>query len=234
MEPWVADLIKDISGVIVGWALGLASALVVEWWKERRKIGAIKVAVLRELRETAYRLLCIVYKAEGRRGGLSRQLLEWMHPQVQRYAGPNPSEGFLAGVAGLLARSDAELAQLAAYEKVNTPPQFWPREEASYAMAAAAQAHDLEPDYTVRLLDILSHLRMFNEVRENGIYYSRLTFAPGPLCLTPENHAKAVQNADAADEQIARRARIIVDRITALEEKEGLRSNVGTRVSLSQ
>lgn len=29
---------------------------------------------------------------------------------------------------------------------------------------------------------------MFNEARENGIYYSHLTFAPG---VTPENHAKA-------------------------------------------
>lgn len=216
MDPLVADVIKTTSGVVLGWALGLASALLIEWWKKYKQVRAIKMAVSRELRELAHRLLFIVYVVERRQGNLNRQLLEWIQQQIQRYVGPNPSEKVLAAVGELLKKSDPELAAFAAYEKANTPPSFFPREEASYATAAVAQVHEFAPEYAVRLLDILSHVRMFNEARENGLYYFRLTFAPG---VTTENWTKAVQNVDATDEQLARRARIIVDKITALEEK---------------
>lgn len=218
MAPWVVELIQDAAGVGLGWALGLASALIVDWRRDKKKVKAIKTAVSRELREVAHRFLGVVYKGEGRAGRLNREVLEWMRPQVERYAGPNPKEGFLSGVSGLLKRSDAELAQWSASEKANTPSQFYPREEAPYTASVAGQAHDFEPDYAVRLLDILSHLRMYNESRENGLHYTRLTFAPG---ITDENHARAVGNADAAEDQMSRRARIIVNKITALEEKFG-------------
>jgi hypothetical protein len=56
----------------------------------------------------------LVYNVECRRGGLNRQLLEWMLPKIQEYAGPNPKDGLLAGVAGLLGRSDADLGKAAA------------------------------------------------------------------------------------------------------------------------
>jgi len=216
MDPWAADLVKDTARIVLGWALGLGSALLVECWRNRRKIGATKIAISRELREVAYRLLAVVYMAEGRKGRFDRKLLEWMQPQVERYAGPNPSEGFLAAVAGLLKASDAELAQLAAHLQATTPPKFLPKQEASYTTAVISQAHEFEPDYAVRVLDILAHLRMLDEARENGLYYHRLTFAGG---LTSENHAKAVQNVDLTEDQLSLRARIIVDKITALEQK---------------
>jgi hypothetical protein len=168
------------------------------------------------MKEIAHRLLVIVYRVEARRGGLNRALFEWMLPQIERYAGPNPKDGMLSGVKGLLTRSDAELAALAAREKGTATPRFWPSEDAPYSSAALAQAHDFNPDYAVRVLDILSHLRMFNETRENGRFYARLTFTPG---LTEENHGKAVVNADGADAEIALRARVVIEKITALDEK---------------
>lgn len=215
MDPWAVELVKDLAGVLIGWALGLGTAVFVESRKERKRIRGIKAAVALELQEIAHRLLLGVFKTESRCGTVNRELLEWMLPLVQRYAGPNPKEGVLAGVAGLLKRSDEELAALAAHEKATTPPQFWPREEAPYTSIAAAQAHDLEPEYAVRLLDVLSHIRMLEDLRENQMYYSRLTFAPG---ITDENHEKAVRNADAAEEQRGKRARIIITKISKLLE----------------
>jgi hypothetical protein len=165
----------------------------------------------------ALRLVFLINKVERRQGRLNRELLEWMRPQIQRYGGVglNPSKNFLSMVEGLLKSSDDELAQLAANEKSNTP-LFYPREEASYATETVVQAHDFEPDYAERLLDILSHLRMLNEAREDGLYYLHLTFTPG---MSAENHEAAIQNWSWAGEQIALRARIIVDKITALEQK---------------
>lgn len=214
MAPWVADLIRDAAIVILGWALGLGSALLVDWRRDRRKISATKTAVSRELRELAYRLVCLVYMAESHRGRLNREVLEWLRPQVERYAGPHPKDGLLGGVSGLLKGSDAELARAAAHG-ASLSPQFYPSQEAPYSEAAAAQAHGFDPDYAVRVLDVLSHLRMYNETREQEVHYSRLTFAPG---ITPENYERAVRNAVQAEDQLSRRARIIVDKITKLEE----------------
>ena len=70
--------------------------------------------------------------------------------------------------------------------------------------------------YAVRVLDILSHLHMLNETRDNGIYYDRLTFASG---LTQGNYDNLVRNAKASEIHIARRARVIVDKITELETR---------------
>jgi hypothetical protein len=214
--PWITDLIKNLSGVVLGWILGLATSSFVEWRQKRKKVHAIKIAVSKELREVAHRLLVISYTGEFMQGRLNRELLEWMYPLVKRYEGPNPNDQFLAAVEGLLKSSDEELAKLAAYQKKTMQPQFWPGEEASYATASASQIHDFDPKYAVRLLDILSHLRMFNEARERWEYYFQLTFVPG---LTSENYARTMQNVNATDEQITKRARIIVDKITDLEQK---------------
>jgi len=218
MAPWVAELIRDTTGVILGWALGLGSALLVDWRRERKTVTAIRIAISRELREVAYRLIGIVYTAEAHRGRLNREVLEWLRPHVERYAGPNPRDGLLAGVSGLLNRPDAELAQMTAYKRATSSPKFYPREDAPYTEAVVAQAHDFKPEYAVLVMDVLAHLRMYNEVRENELHYTRLTFVPG---ITEENHALAVGNAEQSEDQLSRRARIIVDKITQLEEKFG-------------
>lgn len=215
MDASTADFLKGVANVVLGWTLGVVSAGFTQWRKDRKRARATKTAIARELRETAHRLLALIYKLEERHGGLNRNLLEWMRPQIERYEGPNPKGGLLAGVSGLLSRTDAELAQFAAHLQKTTPPQFVPREDAPYTTVAVAQLHEHDPEYAVRALDVLSHIRMLNESRENELYYSRLTFAPG---LTTENHEKAMWNASQAEQQMARRARIIVDKITELEE----------------
>ena len=52
---------KGFGGVILGWVLGFASALLNDWVKGHRKRKAIQRAVSTELLEVAYRLLFVVY-----------------------------------------------------------------------------------------------------------------------------------------------------------------------------
>jgi hypothetical protein len=44
MAPWVSDLIRDTATVVVGWALGLGSALLVDWKRDRKKTNAVPMA----------------------------------------------------------------------------------------------------------------------------------------------------------------------------------------------
>jgi hypothetical protein len=57
---------------------------------------------------------------------------------------------------------------------------------------------------------------MLNDARENGLFHTRLTFTPG---LTAANHERVRQGVDNAEIMMARRARIIIDKITALEDQ---------------
>ena len=139
----------------------------------------MKAAIRRELRETAHRFLGLVYMLERRHGGFNRELLEWLLSQTERYEGPNPREGMLTGLRGMLGQSDDQLYAMAAHFQATMPPQFVPVEEPAYTAGSVSAIHDLEPDYARRVLDILAHIRMLNDARENGLFHTRLTFTPG-------------------------------------------------------
>ncbi len=81
-----------------------------------------------------------------------------------------------------------------------------------------AQANEFDAAFSERVLDILSNIHMFNEIRDNGLFYQRLTFESG---LGDANYIKVLQNADMAEHELSKRARIIIDKITALEEQLG-------------
>lgn len=227
MSPDTIEFLFDAGNVVLGALLGFAGATWSDWWKDRKTARAMRTAIRLELRETAHRFLALIYTLNKRHGEFDRELLEWMKPQLERYEGPNPRDGMLAGVTELLAQPDAQIAAIAAHFKATMGPQFVPLEEPAYATASIGAIHDLEPEYASRVLDILAHIRMLNDARENGLFHTRLTFTPG---LSKENHQSTRQGVDNAEIQMARRARIVVDKITALEDRypeRGTRS--GTR-----
>ena len=177
----------------------------------------MKRAISCELKETSLRLLVAFYRLEGRNGRLNRATLEWVHARAKRYAGPNPSDKVLAGVSGLLKGSDADLATLAAQWKAKAEPVlFIPLEHTSYTSAVVHELDTHDSAYVVGVLDILSHLRIFNSMSEDSRYFSRLTFTAG---LTNESYKNAIINAEQFADQTAYRARVIVDKISALEDE---------------
>jgi hypothetical protein len=212
---------EQLVGVVVGWVLGLGSTELVDRWRQKRKVGRIKIAISKELREVALRLISIVYMFEGSQGRLNRELLTWMELQLGRYAGPNPGDELRTVISKALQGDDEVISRMNQLEKAHARPHVWSKEEAGYTVAASGRADEFEPDYAVRVLDILSHLRILNELRDDQVYYMHLTFASG---ISSENHARAVRNAALAEEGMARRARIVIGKITELEEAYPLKT----------
>ena len=195
------ELVGTLIAVFVGWALALASGWIRERNKERKQSLAIQRAIRAELIDVGYRLVAVVYLIYDRKGTLlNRKVLEWMLPWAERYTGPNPKEGFLAGVKVLLSRSDAELKQHAdrQADKPSEPSLFVPRVETSYTSAVVAHVQDFDSDYAQRVLDVRAHIRMFNDTRENCLFYQKLTFTPN---LSDENYTSAIHGAEAHTRQ---------------------------------
>jgi len=217
----VSELVETLLAVFVGWALAFASGWLFEWNKERKECLAIQRAIRTELLDVGYRLVGVVYFVYDRKGTLhNREVLEWMLSYAELYAGPNPKEGFLGGVKELLGRTDAELQQYADLQagKPSEPSLFVPRVGTSYASAVVAHVQDFDPDYAQRVLDVLAHIRMFNDTRENCLFYQKLTFTPN---LSDENYTSAIHGAEVSLEELAKRARLIVDKITVLVVQRG-------------
>jgi len=202
--------------VILGWALGFGSGWLIEWKRERKKCVAIQSAIRTELLDVGYRLVATFFVIYDRKGTLhNRKVLEWVLSYTELYVGPNPKEGVLAGVTELLSRSDAELKQYADLQagQPSEPSLFVPRVETSYTSAVVAHVQDFDPDYAQRVLDILAHIRIFNDIRENCLFYQKLTFTPN---LSDENYTSAIHGAEVSLEELAKRSRLIVDKIKAL------------------
>lgn len=216
MDTWLG-VVKDFGGVILGWVLGLGSALIVDKVKGREKREVVQRGILTELREVAHRLLFVVFLTKRRHRKMDRNLLEWMQTQIDKYAGPNPKDGVLASVKGLLLQTDADLGKFAALEKATSATGLFQLSvETPYASTAILQADYLDSLFSQRVLDILAHIRMFNEIRENLLFYQRLTFESR---LGDENYKTVLQNAVVTEDQLSERARIVIEKISALEEQ---------------
>jgi hypothetical protein len=204
--------------VVLGWALGLGTALLLDWKRNQQKVSAARTAMLAEFDEIAYRLIGVVFKLDLQHSRLDRKRLEWLGVASDRYKGLNRLEGLPDRFSEILATPEAELAQVNALFKAIGKSSFIPEEDAPYATASIAQAHDFEPAFAVSVMDVLSQIRMYNEVRENALRYTVMTFETG---LDKANYDLILGNADAADEQLAKRARIIVDKIHELRTQYG-------------
>lgn len=218
MTGWAVDFAGDAARVVLGWALGLGSAVIVDWRRRSRKATAAKRAILREFDELAYRLVPVVFKVEARRGRLDRKTLQWLRDVTGRYDGPNLQNSLPTGFSEILKATDEHLETARALLAAQTKPSFFPAEQVPYASAMVSQAHVLDTDFTARVMDIVSHVRMYNEIRDSGLHYTHMTFDSG---LDESNHARVVENADNADDQLSKRARVIVDKVAAIQDDFG-------------
>lgn len=206
---------EDAFNVVLGAVLALASSGGAGWLKGRQRDREMRAAIRKELRETAYRLLAFVFTVGRRHGMFDRELLMWMKEELERYSGSNPSQNVLAAVNALLAQRDDTLATMRAHLQSTTLPQHVPREDPAYTNASVASLHNLGEDYASRVLDVLAHLRMFNEARDYAEFYMRVTFTPG---LSGDDQDSAQAGIDNSEKSMLNRAKVVVGKISLIED----------------
>lgn len=208
----------ELLGVVVGWLLGVVTAflgwvvtLFVGWARERHRRAAVERAVRTELQESAYRCALTVFAIGRDHGTLNRAALEWVLPEITRYAGPNPSAKVKSHVEQLLALPDESLTAFLRSQERRGPSHLV-EEVVVYTPAVLKELHDLSPRFAAGVLDVLAQIRMFNDAAAVVHRFHEHAATAGDdahavSLLATSRHAEA---------EAASRARQVAERIAAL------------------
>lgn len=200
--------------VFLGWLLGLLGPVIVDAIRRRYRNTEIRKAVLSELSEARFRLAAIVYVLEVRFGTYNRQLLEWLLPLLEDYRGPNPNKQIAALMRKQLACSDAQLAEIAQAQKADPEGGLAVKKyRLPYIDSRVADLGLFDEQSRALILDIRSNVDLFNEQVDEAWFYFRLTYESG---VSEENHRRAALGAEKSYQNLATRAREIIERVNRL------------------
>lgn len=195
MQLMIVNESKDVLLLILGWLFGLLSPGIIDYFRKRREIKAVRTVTLTELRETQLRLLMMVFRIRSRYGVLDRKFFDWAKSILERYDGINSGESLLRTIGPLLKMDEKELSELLQYHaQQNSRPEAGlslKKLSTSFLEANMASLAILEKDFVGHLLEIKTRIGFMNEMVDESRYYFQLSFQIG---ISPENHKIANLN----------------------------------------
>jgi hypothetical protein len=199
--------------LVLGWLLGLASAPLAEWVKDRRRKNQVAIAIRRELHELQYRLALVSFSVELDVGdGFNRDFIARTKQLVSGYRGALLDPEMMRKLDVFLKYTDAETAEYVAHVRAKNRGKVIPPFEAPYLDSVMGDLRLFSPDVQTSLLSIRAHLGMLNDHIETSAYYERLTFTN----LEGENYATVVANGRQGLQQVGKLSRRIAEMIQAL------------------
>ncbi len=209
-------LAQTLFFLLLGWALGLASPIILDSLRRRRENKEVRAALKIELGELHYRLAMVAYTIQTRLGKFNRETLNWFRPIVLNYKGVNPIDGLLGTIDRLLELSDAQIHQLAQAQAGKSVPEsalVLKKYSAPLLESKFAILSSLDTELQNRLLEVRVYLSLFNEDVDQARYYFQLTFSGN---TSEGNYDRAVQNLLECNKSAASKAQIIVDHISKI------------------
>lgn len=200
--------------LLLGWALGLLGPAVVEAIRRKREVIPVRKALLDELHELKYRLAISAYQTERRFGTISKPYLQWLRNIVIAYKGRKPKDSILTFIDGELALSDEQFAILTKRELANADGGLALKKYLAPLLDSRIPSlWFFDSSFRQRLLDVRAELDLLNEEIDQAQYYFGLTFTK----LEEDNRARVDCNLTEAYRQIAKRAKVAVEKIGELE-----------------
>lgn len=211
------DSVEKFWLLLLGVLLGLLCPAIVDAIRRQREVVPVRKALLGELHELKYRLACAGRRIEERFGVVDRSYLQWFRSVVVEYEGNKPKDSILEFVDAQLNLTDEEIALDAKRKLADSGGGL---ELKKYLVplldSRIPSLWFFESRFQHLLLDVRAELNLLNEEVDEARYYSRLTFTK----LEGDNQSRVESNLIASYRQIARRAKITVDKISELEKCE--------------
>jgi hypothetical protein len=108
----------NLSGVILGWLLGILGQRPIIYIQQSFKKPAIKKSIIAELMDLRFSLATTSYLLSSRVGEIDKKYLEWIHPILKSYDGFYADRDFPKRIDRILQKDDKELAAWMEIEKI--------------------------------------------------------------------------------------------------------------------
>ncbi|PIR69675.1 MAG: hypothetical protein COU47_01110 [Candidatus Niyogibacteria bacterium CG10_big_fil_rev_8_21_14_0_10_46_36] len=211
----------EIVILILGWALGLLSVVLSDFYRDWRENKIARPALLEELHELRQRLVHHVFLIQHKHGTVDHKFIKWAHSALTQYKGANinSTESLINNLTTLLNLSKEEVDAIAQATKQQKDPrrQTGLRKHSLPMLETNMETvRKFNPILRGKILEIKTRVDFLNELIDETRYYFKLSFESG---ITPENYQIANQNLIETSMFYAARAKNIVDLIGEIPEK---------------
>ena len=199
--------------IVIGWALGLFSPIINDYFTKNQHKREIENGLLIELGEIRYRLMCSVYVINSHFGTIDNDLLEWFKSTNKDYRGVYQDTEVSKAITRLLGLPIEEIGTLS---KANSGGGLGVKKyETPFLDLKLSDLTIFDETFQNKILEIKSRLNLLNEEVETSRFYHEKTFDS----LSDINRQIICQNLNGSYKNIAGTARRLADRIAVLKTK---------------
>lgn len=192
---------SDLIAVIIGWFLGLVSAVGAWFAGTFVKRYRFEKTVKAELVEVRWKAASYVFSILSKRGKLDKDALNWCLGQFTKYRKTDERNRMIDNINGMLKAKDEDLAtanKIALNASAAEPAHAMPKIYIPFLVSNAESIALVSEKRSVALVQILSHMEILNGKIEDMTYWDRFTFSPG----NDGNYDKAVRNSETSKDAI--------------------------------
>lgn len=168
--------------LIVGWILGILSAILVEKWKQHSEKNKISKGIINELRDSQIYLSSICYVTTFDYGEFNNDFLQWWKPYYTKLINSGDFD-FLSKNKDLFDKlfdlNDAELQNYKSVVRVHTNPkstQIFKNISTPYIDSKIGAISFFNEEYQSSLFKIKREIGFINHYTEQIWYYFTKTF----------------------------------------------------------
>lgn len=212
---------SDSIVLILGWALGLLTTIILDTYRDWRESTITRPALLEELHELRQRLVHHVFLIKDRHGVVDHEFITWAQSALKQYRGVNvdSTASLVQNLATLLdlPKEEVDVIAQATKQQKDSHRQIGLRKHSLPMLEANIGAiRNLDPILRGKILEIKTRVDFLNELIDEARYYFKLSFESG---ITSDNYNIANQNLIGTYVFYAARAKNIVDLIGKIPEK---------------
>ncbi len=197
--------------VLIGWALGILSTIIVDYWRQYLRKKKFVSAVNTELSELQPRLLYTVYRIAEKYGGFDRTFLDWFLPLATKYESWEDYRQINQDIAALSDMDEAKLEiWLERRRESGLSDIALKKFTLSYVSSRTPDFELLPIDSARRVFDIITRLDLINQNVDEVRQCFLMTFDSS---LSPENYKAVNNNRKAGYEMVRDAARVLITRI---------------------
>lgn len=205
------DTIVALISVFFGWLLGISHTILVDYIRSNKQRKIFKSTLCLELTELQYKLALIVYQLSVRLGRLDRELIDWLHPKILSYNGPDKNDRLIESFKRVSKTDDSVLQAYSQQQNLEGKGMSLKKYNMVFLTTQINTLSLLDANLQSSIFCIHERLNILNQDVEKYWFYFEKSFDSS---LDETNHQIVADNINGCFEVIIGQGRILVDKIS--------------------